>query len=162
MALLEELKSSEIYNLKKKYFEQAQEVIFRNINVKVCPMPSDIPMLEKHYYDQHSDILSIIFKNSGKINQKQVDDTMIFLTDTETGYFAGIKIIGMKAQNIQTISLTIEKELSDYINEMRRRLSSFKNEDLFKALANFDMNDRRTGFIKELVEKELSGRPAQS
>lgn len=160
MATLGELNPIEIYDLKKKYFEQVQDITFKNINIKVRPMPSDIPVMDKHYYDVHSDIFTIMFKNSGNILQKQVDNTLIFLIDNNTRYFAGIKIVGMNAQNIKSVSLTIEKKVEDYLNEMKNRLASIKKEDLLKALTDLNMNDRRAGFIKELVEKELAVRTA--
>ena len=133
-------------------------VTFKNINIKVCPMPSDIPLLETNSYDNVHDIFSILFKNSGHITQKTVDDTITFLIDTTTGYFAGIRVSGIKAQNIQTISLFIEKKLEDFVKEMQNQLPTLKKEDLFKALADLNMNNRRTGFLGELIEKEFANK----
>lgn len=116
-------------------------------------MPKDIPILENQSFDELHDVLRVTFKNSGHINQKQIDAHLTFLTDAKTGFFAGFIVTGVKEYNIQQIRLIIEKKINDLKVILREKLESENREKILETIGKFDQNERRLDFLKELIKQ---------
>lgn len=146
-----------------RYFLRDDAEQVGDIYLELRPLPSDIPELDQSYYDARKDNLVILFKCSTPPAEKALSENVSLFFDPDTAKIAGVKVHGVRQNQLHSLTLAIQRTLEDYsrtLRESMERQMAWKEQ--LRRIGRWDIEKRKLKFFVNELPRAVTGLSAAS